>query len=294
MKSQLIVNPVSGRDQASDDLPLVNERLRAAFGELQIVMTVGEGDGEEAARRAAEDGCRRIFVAGGDGTLNEALNGVAAAGALEETVFGLIPTGTGNDFAGILGLPESAEAAAETIAAQRERRVDLGTLNGRVFANASAGGFLAEVSDALTPGLKTIAGKLAYLIAGAGVLTEFEPPAAEVKVGEETLGSRRYQLFVVCNGQTIGGGHRVAPRAVLDDGLLDGCLVEASTTTEFLALLRRMSTGEHLDDALVTYRQFEQAKLVFDRVIKVNTDGEVRETSVCRYQVMHRAGRFFA
>lgn len=294
MKTRLIVNPVSGGDEAPEHLPSINERLRAAFGVVDIAMTVGEGDGADTARRAALEGYRQIIVVGGDGTLNEALNGVAAAGALDDTVFGLIPMGTGNDFAGLLGLPEDPAAAAETVAARRERRVDLGVLNEHVFVNASAGGFIAEVSDALSPGLKTIAGRLAYIIAGAGVLMDFEPPAAEVQVDEETYHARHYQLFAMCNGRTIGGGHLVAPRARVDDGLLDACFVEASTKPELVALLRRMSNGEHLDEALVTYRQFRHAELTFDRVIKVNTDGEVRETSTCRYAVMPGRVRFFA
>jgi diacylglycerol kinase (ATP) len=293
MKTRLIVNPVSGRDQAPDLLPGVNERLRAAFGEVEIVMTVGEGDGEECARRAAAEGCRRIIVAGGDGTLNEALNGVAAAGALDETVFGVLPLGTGDDFAAVLGLPEDVLDAAARVAAAQERRVDLGVLHERVFVNASAGGFIAEVSDALTPGLKTVAGRMAYLIAGAGVLMDFEAASAEARFGDEVMPRKAYQLFVVCNGRTIGGGHRVAPDARLDDGLLDVCLVEASNATGFLTLLRRISTGDHLDDPLVTYRQFRDGELSFDRLIKVNTDGEVRQADTCRYRVMPGAARFY-
>ena len=293
MKTRLIVNPVSGRDQASDLLPAVNERLRAALGEVEIVMTVGEGDGETIARRASEEGCRRIVVAGGDGTLNEALNGVAAAGALEDTTFGIIPLGTGNDFAAVLGLPEDAAAAADRVAAGGARRVDLGVLDERVFVNASAGGFLGEVSDAVTPGLKTVAGRMAYLIAGAGVLVDFDPPTLDASLDDELFRARRCQLFVVCNGRTIGGGHQVAPRARLDDGLLDACLVDASAATEFVTLLRRMSNGEHLDDPRVTYRQFREGELAFDRVIKVNTDGEARQAERCRYRVMPGAARFF-
>ena len=294
MQTCLIVNPVSGSDRAADELPALQERVRAAFGDLHVEVTSGEGDGEAAARRAAQAGCRLVVVAGGDGTLNEALNGVAAAGALGRMVFGVVPMGTGNDFAGMLGLPDDPVAAIEAIAARRERRVDVGMVNDRAFVNASAGGFLAEVSDALTPGMKTVAGRLAYVIAGAGVLTSFDPPSAEVTIGGESLGRRSYQLFVVCNGQTIGGGHRAAPRARLDDGLLDMSLVEASGTLDLVALLRRMSKGEHLDAEGVTYRQFQSAELAFDRVVKVNTDGEVRETRICRYRVMPGQGRFYA
>ncbi len=294
MPASLIVNPVSGADRGSGYLPLLQDRLAGVFGAVEVALTEAEGDGERAARRAAERGARTIVVAGGDGTLNEVLNGVAGAGALDRVTFGLVPMGTGNDFAGMLGLPDDPAAALERLAAGTERRVDVGMVNDRAFLNASAGGFLAEVSEALTPGMKTVAGRLAYVIAGAGVIAGFEPPAARVAIGPESIPERPYHLFVVCNGQTIGGGHRAAPRARLDDGLLDACLVEASGPLDLVALLRRLSKGEHLDAEGVTYRQFQSAELTFDRVVKVNTDGEVMETQVCRYRVLPGAARFLA
>ncbi|HSK09175.1 MAG TPA: diacylglycerol kinase family protein [Vicinamibacterales bacterium] len=295
MKTRLIVNPVSGRDQAAAELPAMNEQLRGAFPDLDIVMTTGEGDAERAARQATADGYGRLLVAGGDGTLNETLNGVDAAGGLDRVVVGLVPIGTGNDFAGTLGVPDGIEAAIEVVRAGREVHVDVGTLNGRLFVNASAGGFIAEVSDALSPSLKTLAGKFAYLIAGAGVFFDFTPPEASILVGRAAVPVRRsVQLFVVGNGRTIGGGRAVTPHARLDDGLLDVCVVQAASTPELVALLRRMSDGQHLDDPLVTYEQAATARFAFDRVIKVNTDGEVLETDRCEYGIRPRAARFLA
>lgn len=290
MKLRLIVNPVSG-SQAPDQLPAINERLRTTYSQVDIALTVAAGDAERAARRAVDEGYRHLAVAGGDGTLNEALNGVASAGALDQMVFGVIPMGTGNDLAAMLELPSDAGDAADRLCQGRERRIDVGVLNDRVFINASAGGFIAEVSDAVTPGLKSIAGRLAYVIAGVGVLTDFDPPLARACIGDECFEARRYQLFVIANGRTIGGGHLVAPRARLDDGLLDACLVESGSTTEILGVLRKISSGEHLDEPQVTYRQFQAGELHFDRVLKVNTDGEVLETDTCRYGVRPGAVR---
>src|SRR3712207_4368253 len=116
MKSRLIVNPVSGTDAAPDYLQQINEQLREAVGHLDIVMTVAPGDALDSAERAAREGCDRLFVAGGDGTLNEVLNGVAKVeGALASTTFGLIPLGTGNDFAQALGLPEDVSEAVRIL-----------------------------------------------------------------------------------------------------------------------------------------------------------------------------------
>ena len=98
--------------------------------------------------------------------------------------------------------------------------------------------------------------------------------------------------FAVCNSRLVGGGRLIAPHATIDDGRLDVCLIEAMPTVDFLGLLKRVSDGEHVDDHRVTYFQAAALELVFDRVIKVNTDGQVLETNRCRYDVLPRAARF--
>ncbi|MDQ3585774.1 MAG: diacylglycerol kinase family lipid kinase [Acidobacteriota bacterium] len=298
MKSRLIVNPVSGTDSGPDYLQAMNERLRERFGEMDIVMTVGSGDAARAAEEAAQAGCEQLFVAGGDGTLNEALNGVAGVdGALERITFGLVPLGTGNDFAAALGLPEEIEAALDILSEGRVIEVDVGSLNERRFVNVSAGGFIAEVSDAVDPQLKSIAGKLAYLVGGAQVLLDYEPVRARLRVVEDGEMSEReldVQMFAVCNSRLVGGGRMIAPHAVIDDALLDVCIIEAMPTLEFISLLTRVSGGDHIEDERVHYFQVRELELDFSRVIKVNTDGEVLETDRCRYSINPRAARFLA
>ena len=98
----------------------MNESLREGLGDLDIVMTVAAGDAMRLGELAAGEGYERLFVAGGDGTLNEVLNGVAAvAGALARTTFGLIPLGTGNDFASALGLPEDCDGPSSSFAGRK-------------------------------------------------------------------------------------------------------------------------------------------------------------------------------
>ncbi|HEV3471172.1 MAG TPA: diacylglycerol kinase family protein [Pyrinomonadaceae bacterium] len=299
MKARLIVNPVSGADAAPDYLPAMNERLRAAFGELDIVMTVAAGDALNLARRSAEEGYDCLFVAGGDGTLNEVLNGVASVdGALGRVTFGVVPLGTGNDFAAALGLPEDVEAAVETMLAGRTVRADVGLLNDRHFVNVSAGGFIAEVSDAVNPQLKTVAGKFAYIIGGAQVLLDYEPVGARVRArlegGREVTREAGVQMFAVCNSRLVGGGQPIAPGALINDGALDVCVVEAMPTLEFIRLLGSVPGGGHIEDERVAYFRAREVDLLFDRTIKVNTDGEVLETAGCRYRVLPRAARFLA
>lgn len=298
MKSRLIVNPVSGTDAGPSYLQTINERLRERIGEMDIVMTVAAGDAMQSAEKAARDGYDHLFVAGGDGTLNEVINGVASVdGALANITFGLIPLGTGNDFSQALGLPEDVEQAIDILFEGRTIQVDVGVLNDRHFINVSAGGFIAEVSDAVNPQLKSIAGKLAYLIGGAQVLIDYAPIELQLRAIENGVAQKRemsMQMFAVCISRMVGGGHLIAPHAVIDDGLLDVCLVEAMPTLEFISLLTRISSGEHTEDERVTYFRASELEFQFDRTIKVNTDGEVLEADRCYYRVLPRAARFLA
>ena len=274
----------------------LSNRLRSKYGDVTIVITTGDGDAERAAIAAATDGCDALFAAGGDGTVNEAINGLASvAGALDRVVVGIIPLGTGNDFAAALGLPAEPDAAIEVLLRGREQRVDLGEANKRVFVNTSGGGFIAEVSEAVTPQLKTIVGRLAYLIGGAQALMEFDPVGATIvfEPGGERV-QRRLYTFAVCNSPSIGGGRLIAPDAVIDDGLLDVCLIDAMSAVEFVALARRVADGDHVNDPRVLYKRARSLLVELDRTIKINTDGEVFDASRCEYGVRHKAARFFA
>jgi diacylglycerol kinase (ATP) len=292
--ARLIVNPSSGRELGLEHTERIADALRVSYGNLDVVTTEGDGDAERAGRLAAENGCGTIFVAGGDGTVNEAVNGIAAAGALERVRIGIIPLGTGNDFAAALGIPSDVDEALQVLLQERELRVDLGTVNDRVFINVSGGGYIAEVSVTVTPQLKSIAGRLAYLIGGAQTLWDYEPVRATVSAepGGLRLGLRLY-AFAVCNSRLIGGGRLIAPYAVIDDGLLDVCLIEAMSAIEFVALARKVAAGDHTDDPRVRYLQATSLVIELEPEAWINTDGEVLKAQRCEYAVRPRAAIFF-
>jgi diacylglycerol kinase (ATP) len=287
---------VSGTDAAPDYLPLINERLRDRLGPLDIVMTTGEGDATQAAAEAVRDGYDYVFAGGGDGTLNEVLNGIASVpNGFSQTVLGVIPLGTGNDFATALGFPEDIGAVLDALDIGAPIAVDVGVMNGHHFINVSAGGFMAEVSDAVGTQLKSIAGKLAYLIGGAQVLFTHEPVGVDISWTDAgaTISKERFELhaFAVCNSRQIGGGRLIAPDAVIDDGLLDVCLIQAMPLADFVSLLRLVSNGDHVEDERVRYFRTASIDLSFDRDVKVNTDGQVLDAARCAYRVLHRAVR---
>ena len=291
MRARLIVNPTAGTDAAVRHLTLINEGIRRRVGLMDIVITTGDGDAAHAAEDAVRCGYDHVFVGGGDGTVNEVLNGIGAApGGFDAVVLGIVPLGTGNDFASALGYPADIAEAVETLVNAREAWVDVGQVNDRYFINVSAGGFIAEVSDAVTPQLKTIAGRLAYVIGGATVVLDHEPVGVRVECAPRTV-SMPINMFAVCNSRLIGGGRLIAPHARVDDGVLDVYLVEAMSKVDFVGLLTRMSEGQHVTDERVTYFRSAEIDLQFDRPVKVNTDGQVLETDRCRYRVLPGALR---
>jgi diacylglycerol kinase (ATP) len=298
LRARLIINPASGSNGGLDQLPLINGRLREAVGDLDIVLTTGPGDATRAAEQAALAGYGRLFVGGGDGTLNEVLNGLAAVpGALERVRVGLLPLGTGNDFAAALGIPEDLGDALQIAGAARDLAVDLGWLGDRAFVNVSAGGFIAEVSDSTNETLKTLAGKLAYLIGGARVLFDYEACRARLRLRDGTHDlepEMAIETFAVCNSRLVGGGKLIAPHALIDDGLLDVCDIEAMQTVDFVALLTRVAGGGHVEDPRVLYFRTNHIDLAFERVVKINTDGEVLETDRCTYTVSPQQVHFLA
>jgi diacylglycerol kinase (ATP) len=294
-RAGLIVNPSSGRERGAEYAELLGVELGKRYGVVQVFHTNGDGDAAAAARGAVANGCQELFVAGGDGTLNEAVNGVAAAGALGRVRFGIFPLGTGNDFAAALGIPLEIEQAIDVVLRGRQLRVDVGIVNGRYFLNTSGGGYIAEVSVAVTPQLKTMAGRLAYMIGGAQALLEYEPVRATIlaEPGGLRIGLGLY-TFAVCNARLIGGGRLIAPEALIDDGLLDVCLIEKMSALEFLALARKVADGAHVDDPRVRYLQASSVTIEFDRETSINTDGEVLTATRCEYAVLPQATTFFA
>ena len=294
-RARLIVNPSSGRERATEYAWAICSRLRERYDGVEIFLTMGDGDAERAAVQAVKDGCTTIFVAGGDGTLNETVNGVASIDALDGMTFGVVPLGTGNDFAAALGIPIETEEALAVLLEGRTVAVDLGRVNGRFFLNVSGGGFIAEVSVAVTPQLKTIAGRLAYFVGGAATLMDYEPIRVTVTAnpGDLRVGLGLY-AFAVCNSRLIGGGRLIAPEAIINDGLLDVCLIESMSTLEFVGLARKVAGGDHVNDPRVRYLKAATVVIEADRDIRINTDGEVMEARRCEYSVIPRAVTFLA
>jgi diacylglycerol kinase (ATP) len=256
-------------------------------------MTRKKGDAARLARNAVAKGFDFIIAAGGDGTLNEVVNGIATkAGAVQ---IGLLPLGTGNDFARALNLPSAIEENIDILQAQRTKAIDLVRLKSdrvRYFVNVSAGGFSGLVDEKLTPAIKHTWGPLAYVRSAAAALPELHAYRTKVVLdGVERFSIDLYNV-IVGNGRYVAGGLPVAPEADPSDGQLDVILVSKRSTPELVVLAAQMLIGKHLSSDGVIFRRAAKISIRSRPGMWFNTDGEMIGNESAVFQVMPGALNF--
>lgn len=252
---------------------------RAEGHQVSPRVTFEPGDAVWMAREACERGCDLLIAAGGDGTLNETVNGLHAwlvdsAASGTSPRMAIVPLGTANDFAGMLEIPTEVQAALEVAIRGHDLPVDVGVVDDRCFVNVSTGGFGAEATEETPEEAKRTLGPLAYLVTGVRKFATLEPLTARITSRGQQVADGRFMLFAVGNGRRTGGGNFLTPRAELSDGLLDLLLVEEMSRVEFLRLLPQLRAGDHLAHPRVIYRQLPELVVEADEELSVNVDGE--------------------
>jgi YegS/Rv2252/BmrU family lipid kinase len=235
----------------------IEARLTAAFGAVEVERTRGPGDAARLAREAARAGVRRVLVAGGDGTLSEAVNGLLGAGLGDAVELGLLPFGTGGDFARAVGIPADVERAVEVLAGGKPRPVDVGklrTIDARgiertaYFANEVSVGVSAEVVARVKRGPRWLSGRAAFLWATVRAVAAYAPLELRIRVDGVEVFAGPVAVAVAANGGFFGGGMRVAPNARLDDGMLEVVVVRGLPGLRLLPKLPKLYAGTHLSD----------------------------------------------
>ena len=258
----------------------VVEWVRAKGHIVRTRVTWEPGDGAVLAREAIAAGADTVVACGGDGTLNEVVNGLEGT----TVALGIIPAGTANDFARQVGIPEDPSAAMDIILRRKPVIIDTAAMNGRRFLNVSSGGVGAEATAETPADAKASLGPVAYFISGLRKLAALEPRRALF----EAPGLRAeddFLLFAVGNARATGGGTLVTPRASVRDGLLDVCIIGALPRKEFAALVLRLKRGEHLADERVRYFQVPWFRVTSREPVMVNLDGEPSELRQAHYEV---------
>lgn len=265
----LVVNPAAGGGRARGVALEAARLLREAGQEVDLRVTTTRGEVERLARECAGKRAARVMVCGGDGTVHEAVNGLAGT----DTALAILPGGRGNDLAATLGVPVGAAGAVRHALGGTPRRIDLGLVNGRRFGTVAGLGFDADVALRTNRGAWRRAGRLAYV---GGILTSlvtFRAPRLRVTVGDARRDGR-YLMCAVSNTGRYGGGVLIAPEARADDGLLDACLVADASRLRLLRILPAAYRGEHVRAREVEMLRGRSVTVESDDPLPIIADGE--------------------
>ena len=283
-KIVIIANPASSRGaNAKRRSELISELDRIAIPvgfEYDIVETTARGEavrsgeslpgsGSSLARRAAQEGAEIVAAAGGDGTVGEVANGLVGT----ESILGVIPMGTGNDFSRTIGVGTDLRKAVSTLVTGEPKRIDLGKTCGGYFINIAGCGFDAVVADRVNHGFRYLHGTMAYLASVVQTLMSYRPADVEIEI-DGLIVREKIMLCAVANARSYGGGMLVAPNAVLSDGMFDVVVVGDVSALEFLKTFPKVFNRTHLSHPKVSVRRGRQVLIRSSKNLPVLADGE--------------------
>ncbi|MCR8846448.1 diacylglycerol kinase [Paenibacillus sp. SC116] len=291
-RARLIYNPTSGREEGKRRLADILQRLDAGGIETTTRATEGEGDAISSAGEAIDNGYDIIIAAGGDGTLNEVINGMAVKE--HRPPLGIIPLGTTNDFARALGIPRQWEEACDLIVRQQTMPIDVGQANDKYFINIAGGGSLTELTYEVPSKLKTLMGQLAYYVKGLEKVARLAPTELHFNIEGHGQFSGEFMLFLITNSNSVGGFEKLAPDAVINDGLLDILMMKKCNLAEFLRIATLALRGEHLNDPHIVHLQSKRIEVTSPDYVQLNLDGELGGTLPTVFQVLPSHLHIFA
>lgn len=270
VRALIVFNPIAGQAASFEqDIRAARDLWREHGWEVDVQPTSGPGDGTRIAREAAAQGYDIVIAAGGDGTVNEVVNGLAGT----RTALGALPVGTVNVWVRELGLPLQPRAAAEALLACQPHAIDLGQAGDRYFLLMCGVGFDAAVTAEVRAHEKRRLGIFAYLLRAVNLATRFRGTSTRITIDGKTIRSRVLML-VLGNSQLYGGVVKVTARASIDDGLLDLCIIKGSTLLSAPFRLLSILTQRYNLDSKLEYHRAREVKISARRPLPVQVDGD--------------------
>jgi YegS/Rv2252/BmrU family lipid kinase len=281
----LIVNPAAGGGSMGRQWPELDSRLRATGLAFDVALTSRQGEAIELSRAAVRAGRPLLVACGGDGTINEVANGFFDPGGpvAGTSRLGVLCLGTGGDLIKTFGIPADLEAAARVLQDGRGRRIDAGrvsyrTVGGgeghRYFLNIADAGIGGDVANRVNHGFRLMSGSATFMLASIVTLLRWRNKPMTVTIDGERLEMVGQQV-VVANCQYFGGGMRMAPQAIPDDGLFDVITVGDVNVLENVRGLSRIRAGTHLNgDPKVVHRLGRRVEVESPELIRIDVDGE--------------------
>jgi diacylglycerol kinase (ATP) len=280
----VILNPAAYGERANR----LRSRVESLARDCTLYATAGPGQAESISRRAAAEGFEKIVAAGGDGTVNEVVNGLAGSAA----TLGLLPIGTVNVFAMELGLPShNLEMCWEIIQNDKTRLIDLPNANGKYFVQLAGVGLDAQAVKETSAVLKRNFGPLSYLVSAAQIATR-QPPRLFLESEDSAL--KEGSLILVGNGRRYGGPFPFFKHAVIDDGLLDVVAFKQLGYLEIIKYLQDVFFSSEIRLPEVEYFQTRRLRVTSDQEVPVELDGELVGNCPVEFQIRERTLRVLA
>jgi lipid kinase YegS len=287
MKSRICL--VLHRKSANE--PVVKEAVKYVRGQgidLRVRIPWNKKDKPRIVKEALADGAKRVIAGGGDGTINAVANAlVGKAKKPAKATLGILPLGTANDFAHGCGLPVTdLKQCLEIACTKKPRKIDVGVVNSRCFVNVTSGGFGAEITATTPVDMKKALGGGAYTIMGLIKAFNLEPYKGRLLVPGEEPQEGAMLLMAVGNNRLAGGGFEVAPKARLDDGLLDLAMIRHQPEMQLTRLAAELKSIDNPDNRYFYYRQLPEFTIETQNEVHFNLDGEPTSQNRLEFSVL--------
>ncbi|EBF5157322.1 YegS/Rv2252/BmrU family lipid kinase [Listeria monocytogenes] len=271
-RAMIIYNPAAGKNKFRKLLPDAERILTEADLEVALVPSTPKPKSTtEIARHAAESGYDIVIAAGGDGTVNEVVNGLMQVE--KRPKLGILPVGTTNDYARALNVAKDPLEALHIIATQETIRVDIGKANeNEFFINNAAGGRITEITYAVKESMKSKWGRLAYLFSGLTVLPKLSPVNVEISYNDEIF-KGEILLFFVNKSNSVGGMETLCPPAELNSGMFELLILKKVSPKKLFQLFASIKKGTHLSSPDVIHARTGKVEVKSDADLNVSYDG---------------------
>lgn len=285
LKRMLIIyNPVAGQRKFHKLMPVAEQVLEEAGFDVTLIPTTDQAkSATKIAKQGVLDGFEFIVAAGGDGTVNDVVNGLMQAPT--QTIFGVLPVGTTNDFARALGMAKDPVEALHIIATGATVKVDVGQANDQYFINNAAGGKITEITYAVKESMKNKIGRLAYLASGIKLLPKLAPKQVKISHDEGVFEGEILLLFGALTN-SVGGMEKLCPPAILNDGYMDLLILKKVSPAKLLKLLASIKNGSHLQSEDVVYVKTKYADIECEAGLNISYDGVYGGETPYRLEVL--------
>ncbi|MDD4859073.1 MAG: diacylglycerol kinase family lipid kinase [Dehalococcoidales bacterium] len=294
--TRFIVNPAAGAGGTARKWPNIMALLKSLGVRFEHQITEAPGHATELARDAVKQGYEQVVSVGGDGTINEIVNGLYSAGGNGQIALGIIGTGTGGDYSRTIGLRCPYPELCQKLLEPHRLKVDLGIVeyrnNGstqqRVFANFAGAGFDAEIVRRTSQQFKSLGSMASYLLGTFSTLVSFRNEKVSLEI-DGVLYAQKVCTVIMNNGKYGGGGMLTAPDADLTDGLFDVLIVGDLDKLDLLRSLPRIYKGTHLTHPKVTLKRAKEVVLRPFRSLPLQADGELLGEAPAKFRILPAA-----